>query len=181
MDEIKPKRLKTVAYVTSMGILLLFVAFAIYHVMRPSAIPYSVLYEGLSLITLTFAQPQGREPPLIIIANRDDLQLNGGLSWPKAVATEMGQIDFTHSFVVLALRGQKHDSGIIQKVERQGNTVVIHTNDLWVGPGNYMLKGWSQPYEIISINKDTFTNKTIHFVLRRETSGIAGDIKVFIP
>lgn len=109
------------------------------------------------------------------------MQLPSKLAWPEPLLTKMERIDFKQSIVILVHRGRQKDSGTIQKVEQQQDTVIIRTNDLIVGPGNYVSDGWTQPYAVIAISKEANWNKNMHFVLQRGTQGIAGETNHFIP
>jgi hypothetical protein len=177
----KSHRLKNPAIIIGIGILILVSAIAIYQFTKPITISFEVIEPGYSLIAPRRLPRQEPEPPLIIIASPEDMQLPSNLAWPEPLAMQLKGIDFKQSVVILARRGRQGDSGTIQKVERQQDTVVIRSNDLVIGPGNYVSDGWTQPYEAIAMHKEASWNKTIHFVLQRETQGMAGEIHHFVP
>lgn len=177
----KSQRLKILAIVISIGTLILVSAIAFYQFTRPMVISFTVVETGYSLIAPQGLPRQEPEPPLIIIASPEDMQLPAKLAWPEPLATKLKGIDFKQSIVILVRRGRQDNSGIVQNVMRQQNTVVIRTNDLVIGPGNYVRDGWTQPYEVIAVNKEINWNKTIHFVLQRETQGLAGESNHYVP
>ena len=47
--------------------------------------------------------------------------------------------------------------------------------------GNYVREEWTQPYEVIQIDKGSGWGQEIRFILQRETQGIVGEATHFIP
>jgi hypothetical protein len=174
-------RLKTIFGVFLIGVLISVLAFALHQFPRPRIVPFTVIEEGYSLVAKGDSPRQESEPAIIVVASPEDLHLPVWLTLPESLAKRLEGIDFAQSIVILARRGQQQDSGIIQKVEQQCDKVIIHTNDLIIGPGNYVIEGWTQLYEVISITKESLPYRNVRFVLQRETQGNGGETEAFIP
>jgi len=150
-----------------------------YFALRPQEVPFVLLEEGASLaVPPGLARPL--EPGLIILASQEDMQLVQPYTFPEPLANRIQALDFEKNFVILAQRSQKA-GGLITLITRQAGTVLILTTDIPFGPGNYVLETWTQPYELILIEKNSAWGQEIHFVLRRETQGLVGEASHFVP
>jgi hypothetical protein len=49
------------------------------------------------------------------------------------------------------------------------------------GPGNFALEGWTQPYEVIQVDKDAGFVGEMRFILQRGTQGEAAETIHTIP
>jgi len=175
----KPQCLKGIVAIVLSGLILITII-AILQFTQPHAISFSVVESGYSLIAPTGLPRQEPDPLLIIIANPEDMVLPAMLKFPESLAERIKQMDFSKSFVILVIRGHP-ERGLVKEIVRHQETVIITTYDIEVGPGNYVLPNWTQPYEIIKIDKEGMWGKQIRFVLQRETQGILGEVKHFVP
>ncbi len=166
--------------ILAFGGLIALVIAIIYLLSRPQNIRFTILEKGYSLIAPKGFPRQWQEPNLIIIARTEDLVLPYQIEFPEPITSQLNQIDFKKSFVVLVHRGHP-DRGLVKEVAKQQGTIIITTYDVEAGPGNYVLDGWTQPYEFIAIDKVSNWNQQIHFILQRETQGFLGETDHFIP
>ena len=176
----QPQRAKRLILPVIIGGLILSVIIAAYRFGQPRVIPFVVVEEGYSLIAPTGFPRQEPEPLLIVIASPEDMALPSMLAFPEPLAERMKKIDFSKSFVLLVHRGHP-ERGLVKEVARQRETIFITTYDVMAGPGNYVVDGWTQPYEFIRIDKQDKWSKQIRFVLQRETQGVLGEAVHFIP
>lgn len=175
----KSKHSKIIASCLIMG-LMAVVFIAVRQTNQPQDVPFSVFEKGYSLMTPPGLPGQTTEPPLIIIASREDMNLPSELTFPEPLAERLKQLDLEKSFVVLVHRGHP-DRGLVKTIIRKQEKVFITTYDVDNGPGNYVVLGWTQPYEFIKIDKTDKWNEQIHFILQRETQGILAETDHFIP
>ena len=176
----QPQRAKRLIVPVIIGGLILSVIIAAYRFGQPQVIPFVVVEEGYSLIGPTGFPRQEPDPPLIVIASPEAMTLPSMLAFPEPLAERLKQVDFSESFVVLVHRGHPN-RGLVKEVTRQQEKVVITTYDVTGGPGNYVIEGWTQPYEFIRIDKQDKWSRQIRFVLQRETQGVLGEAVHFIP
>jgi len=139
-----------------------------------------LLEEGAALAVPAGISRTEPEPGLIILTNQQDIQLVQPYTFPEPLANRIQAIDFEKNFVILAQHSQKA-GGLITRITRQAGTVLILTSDIPFGPGNYVQEAWTQPYELILIEKNSAWGQEIRFVLRRETQGLVGETSRFIP
>ncbi len=90
-------------------------------------------------------------------------------------------MDYEQSFAVLILIGQTLTDGIISEVSRTDEKVFIKVKGYTVGPGSYKLKGYSLPYQLISVEKEGSWDTDIEFILEEENGNILGRTKHYIP
>ena len=179
MLTMKSRRTKKIVIAIIMG--LIFVVFIIVHQSnQPQDIPFSVFEEGYSLVAPPGFPQREPEPQLIIIASQEDMDLPSMLAFPEPVAERMMLVDFRKSFLILVHRGHP-DRGLVKAVARQRDKVFITTYDVIAGPGNYVVEGWTQPYEFIKIDKGDKWDEQIRFILQRETQGVLGEAVHYIP
>ncbi len=163
------------------GLIIISAAVLFYRSIQPQVIPFVVLETGYSLIDPARSPSTRTEPSLIILSSQEEMLLVDPLIFPEALAKTIKQVDFQKSFVILAQHGHA-EGGLITKVTRQASTtIVITTTDMTAGPGNYVKEEWTQPYEVIQIDKGSGWGQEIRFILQRETQGIVGEATHFIP
>lgn len=162
------------------GLSIISAATFFYRSNQPKDIPFIVLEIGHSLSDPARSPSARTEPSLIILSSQEEMMLVEPLTFPEALAKTIKQVDFQTSFVILAQRGHAA-GGEITKVTRQAGIIVITTTDRVAGPGNYVREEWTQPYEVIQIDKGSGWGQEIRFILQRETQGIVGEATHFIP
>lgn len=147
---------------------------------QSQTIPFSVFDEGHSLIVTKDFHHRETDPPLIIFASRDDMNLPSNLEFPEPLADRIRQIDFENSFLILVDIGFPVGE-TVKSVARKQEKVFITTYDAPLGMGNIVLEEWTQPYELIKIDKDDTWGDQFHFILQGETRGVHGETIHFIP
>jgi hypothetical protein len=172
-----------VAVVLIVAAILLLSTILVYPLVVARPIPYTVVEEGYALQVPEDWPLQGSEPMLIVLAAPQDMALPSDLSLPEPVTEELERIDRGQSFVVLVHRGgQLPNSGLVKSILRRGNIVIIETLDVDMGPGNYVVPGWTQPYAVVAVEKvDGKWARDIHFILERQTQGPAYETHYYIP
>jgi hypothetical protein len=160
---------------------LILVALGIVFLLTQSQdVPFNVIEESISLVAPDQTSHQPSEPLLLILTSIEDVQLMNPWGFPELLAEKISQVDFQKSFVILVLRSHA-GGGLVNRVTRQGNEIVITTTDLLIGPGNFALEGWTQPYEVIQVDKDTGFVGEMYFILQRGTQGVAAETTHTIP
>lgn len=120
-------------------------------------------------------------PKLVIIASPDEIASSmPDMEFPISVSEHLQQMDFTQSFGVLLQVNQKNDMIITQVISKCAE-VTIEVSNYDVGPGNYVLRGFTPPYRLISIAKDGKWGEDILFILRMEKGEIIEQTTHFIP
>ena len=69
----------------------------------------------------------------------------------------------------------------MEKVFIKSDEVVIQLTEYEIGPGNYVVQGYTRPYKAISVKKDGEWERNIRFVLEREGEGIIGETIHYVP
>jgi len=140
---------------------------------------FRVLEEGISLLVETAQSDE--IPDLIVIAGVEETVPPPGLDYPLEIKELLNNTDFNANFIILLLRGQVANSGTIKEVIREEDRVFIMTNAFDPGPGNYALSGFTPPYQVISVDKETDWGKEILFVLEREGENAVDQFSHFVP
>jgi hypothetical protein len=173
------KLARTIAIAFVMGLVLVVTCLAIPRLnsMTSRAITFTVVEEGYSL---------GRtkdipDPLLIIMASSGDLILPTGLTLGEELAAKISSIDLHQYFLLFVWRPRSPNRPIVEKITRQQDNIIVTLRDGVAMPGNYVLPEWTQPYEIVQVDKAGNWNRNIHFVLKYETQGVFVEKTHFIP
>jgi len=146
----------------------------------PQMLSFEVLVQS-SPFTET-SPPLQDVPNLIVIASLEEISPPiPEFEFSDTMVTQLNAVDYEQSFAVLILVGQMPTDGIVTDVSRMEEKVSIKVNDYIVGPGNYKLKGYSLPYQLISVEKEGSWNTDIEFILEEENGNILGRTKHHIP
>jgi hypothetical protein len=174
---------KVVAAVSIVAAVFVLSTVLVYRSRAVRPIPYTIVEEGYALQVPENRQMYGSEPMLIVLTALQGMALPSDMSLSERLAGELEQIDWHKSFVVLAGRGgQLASSGTVKRILRRGNTVIVETLDVDVGPGNYVVPGWTQPYAVIAVEKTGGAwGRYVEFVLERETQGPVYDAYSYVP
>ncbi len=171
---------------------LFFVGFiclllAVNFVFKKEPLPYQVVGQGTSF---RFTDPKHTEGSI------PDKQLNNGvlaiISKEQAadyftgmdghdVARVLNNLDYDHNFVLLFFVGHIPDNSIIDQVYRRRNEVVILMKQHDIGPGEYIVPGWTNPVDVISISKEGKWGEDIRFVIKTKSGWLLGDNTFYIP
>lgn len=144
-------------------------------------LPFKVLVEKAPFLVVS---PENQSmPDLIIIASPDEMVPPApGVQYSEIMTETLKGVDFNKSFVVLHLVGQIPDNGKITKIIRRGNTVRIKLQSYSIGPGNYMLKDFTFPYQITEIEKNEASwGNDMNFILEVEDGDILTQEQHYIP
>ena len=121
-------------------------------------------------------------PDLMIIAAPEDMLPPASVeSYSQAMLEKLKEVDFNHSFVILHLVGQLPENGMISNIVRRGDEVHIILKSYSIGPGNYELEGFTQPYQMTSVTKTDHWGTEIQFTVEIENGNVLGQTKHFIP
>lgn len=114
-------------------------------------------------------------PNLIVIASPKEITPpSPDVELSDIMRTQLRDVDYERSFAVLILVGQIPADGVITDVSKINEKVIIKVKNYTVGPGNYKLKGYSLPYQLISVEKKGTWNTEIEFILEEENGNILG-------
>ena len=94
---------------------------------------------------------------------------------------QLNSINFDTSFAVLFMVGQIAEANIITEITREKEQVFIKLVDTSVGPGNYILEGYSTPYQLVAVEKTGNWNQDIEFILEDETGNLLSSTVHHIP
>lgn len=167
-------------WIALFGSLILVALGIVFLLTQSQEVPFTVIEEGISLVAPDQASRQPSEPLLLILTSVEDVKRINPWGFPESLAEKISQVDFQKSFVILVLRSHA-GGGLVNRLTRRGNEIEITTTDLVVGPGSYVLEGWTQPYEVIRVDKAAGWGREMCFVLMRETQGAAAETTHFIP
>jgi hypothetical protein len=146
------------------------------------SLPFNVLIEKAPFLVI---DPPGNQPVsnLIILASRDEIVPPApGIQYSEGMIETLKEVDFNKSFVVLHQVGQIADNGEISEILRRGNTIQIELQSYSVRPGNYMLIGFSMPYQMTAIEKNGASwGKDINFILEVEDGNTLEQTRHYIP
>jgi len=146
----------------------------------PQTLSFEVLVQS-SPFTET-SPPSQDVPNLIVIASLEEISPPiPEFEFSDTMVTQLKAVDYEQSFAVLILVGQMPTDGIITEVNRMNEKVSIKVEGYTVGPGNYKLKGYSLPYQLISVEKEGSWNTDIEFILEEENGNILGRTNHHIP
>jgi len=141
---------------------------------------YSVLIQSSPFVEIS--PPTQDAPSLIIIASQDEIVPPiSELEFSDDVLEKLKGMNFDSTFAVLILVGQIPEDSKINKVTRESDQVVIRVKNYSVGPGNYKLKGYSLPYQLISVEKKNKWDQSVEFILEDENGNLLGNISQYIP
>lgn len=140
---------------------------------------YELLLSNVSLETEPLSE---KAPNIIVIASKEEIVPPvKGVKYPNTVSDLLSKLDYKKSVAVLFLVGQIQKDSIINTVVREGDRVTIELKDYSIGPGNYELRGFTLPYQLISIEKSETWDDNIHFVVRANQTDIIAEIDHFVP
>jgi hypothetical protein len=174
------RHLESIIVMVTITGLVLAALVVIYHTSRPRPISFSVIAEGYSLIIPAGFPRSEPEPSLMIIAGSEDVKQSSMFVFPEPLEEKIAHTDFKTSFLLLVRRGHP-DRGLVKMITKQQARVVITAYDLVPRPGNYVVEGWTQPYQVIRVDKNGGWGKPIRFVLQRETQGTSDECVHFVP
>lgn len=145
--------------------------------------------QNLAFLVLTqsspfveISPPKQDAPSLIIIASQDEIVPPiSEFVFSDDILEKLKGMNFDNSFAILILVGQIPDDSIINKVTRETDKVVISVKNYTVGPGNYKLKGYSLPYQLISVEKTNKWDQSVEFIIEDENGNLLGKISHYIP
>jgi len=121
-------------------------------------------------------------PHLIFIASRDEIVPSTSVvEYSEGMLESLKKVDFDQSFVILHLVGQIPDNGRIKEIIRRNGTVYIKLQEFSAGPGNYMFRGFTLPYQITAIEKKGKWGKEVKFILEVEGGYILAQEQHYIP
>lgn len=147
---------------------------------QPQLLSFEVLVQS-SPFTET-SPPSQVVPNLIVIASTAEISPPiPEFEFSDIIVTQLNAVDYEQSFAVLILVGQTLTDGIISEVSRTDEKVFIKVKGYTVGPGSYKLKGYSLPYQLISVEKEGSWDTDIEFILEEENGNILGRTKHYIP
>lgn len=144
-------------------------------------LPFNVLAEKAPFLVVS---PDNQSvPDLMIISSPDEIvPPTPGVQYPEIMMKTLKAVDYNKSLVVLHLVGQIPDNGKITKIVRTGNTIRIKLQSFTVGPGNYMLKDFTLPYQITEIEKnDASWGNDMNFILEVEDGDILTQEQHYVP
>jgi hypothetical protein len=144
-------------------------------------LPFNVLVDKAPFLVVS---PDNQSmPDLMIIASPNEIVPPApGVQYPEIMMETLKEVDFNKSFVVLHLVGQIPDNGKIKKIVRRGNTIRIKLQSFIVGPGNYMFKDFTLPYQITEIEKnEEGWGNDMNFILEVEDGDILTQEQHYIP
>lgn len=145
----------------------------------PQTLSFEVLVQS-SPFTET-SPPSQDVPNLIVIASPGEISPPiPEFEFSDIMVTQLNAVDYEQYFAVLILVGQITD-GTITEVSRTDGKVFIKVKGYTVGPGSYKLKGYSLPYQLISVEKEGPWDIDIEFILEEENGNILGRTKHHIP
>jgi hypothetical protein len=119
-------------------------------------------------------------PSLIILANSEDLAA-ASANYSESLSEWLKDVDFKTRIVVLFAAGQIRDNGEVKTIVRLYDTVQVQLVSYSVGPGNYEVPGWSEPYKLLLIEKAKPWKRQIRFILIAKDVGVLNTIEHFIP
>jgi hypothetical protein len=119
---------------------------------------------------------------IIIVATPADAKSPGpGVVFLPEMETALQLVDFNQMFAVLILVGQIPENGQVKRIDRMEDKVQIILDSYSIGPGNYVVKGFTMNYQLILIEKSGQWNAEIEFVVKAENDIIIGEATHFIP
>ncbi len=142
---------------------------------------FEILEEGIAF-SFDGLSYEGQLPPVMVIAHPKEISPPAAdLEFVAGIDTQLEEVDYNNQFVILFVRDQRLDDGVIEKVFRKSDEVVIQLTEYEIGPGNYVVQGYTRPYKVISVKKDGEWERNIRFVLEREGEGIIGETIHYVP
>ncbi len=139
-------------------------------------LPFDIVNESVAFPTKV--KEQDKIPQLIVIS---ELEQISQLESSEVLLVHLSEIDFQKSLVILILRGQLPDSGIVEKVIKDDHEILIRAKEIVPGPGSYVVSGFTPPYQIISVFKVDEWNGHFDFILERESGAIVNKVTEFVP
>ena len=144
------------------------------------ALPFSVLVQASSFREVS--PPQQEPPHLIVIATREEIVPPiAEFRLPDDMLDQLNSINFDTSFAVLFMVGQIAEANVITEITREHEQVIIKLADYSVGPGNYILAGYSMPYQLVAVEKTDSWNQDIEFILEDDTGNLLSSTDHHIP
>ena len=144
------------------------------------ALPFSVLVQASSFREVS--PPQQEPPNLFVIASQEEIVPPiAEFRFPNDMLDQLNSINFNTSFAVLFMVGQIAEANIITEITREKEQVFIKLVDTSVGPGNYILEGYSTPYQLVAVEKTGNWNQDIEFILEDETGNLLSSTVHHIP
>jgi len=126
--------------------------------------------------------PYADTPDIIVIGSLDEVAPPAvGVKYPKEVMDILSNLDYNRSFAILFLVGQVQNNIIINGVVRKGSKVTIELNDYSIGSGNYIVPGYTLPYQLIVVEKSGTWGEDIHFVFKTDQADILAESDHYIP
>lgn len=141
---------------------------------------FSVLIPASPFIEIS--NPKQDAPNIIIIASPDEIVPPiPEFMFSDEVLEQLKDMDFKTSFAVLLFVGQIPEDAMINKINRKTDQVIICLKDYSIGPGNYKLKGYSLPYQLISVQKTNQWDQEVEFVIEDEGGNLLEKTSHYIP
>jgi hypothetical protein len=144
------------------------------------ALSFSVLVTASSFREVS--PPQQEPPNLMVIASREEIVPPiAEYSFPDNTLDQLDRINFDTSFAIMFMVGQIANAKVISEITRANEQVFIKLADTSVGPGNYILEGYSTPYQLVAIEKAGNWNQDIEFILEDENGNQLVSTTHYIP
>jgi len=141
---------------------------------------FSVLVQSSPFVEISPSKQNA--PSLIIIASQDEIVPPiSEFVFSDDVLEKLKGINFDNSFAILLLVGQISEDDMVNRVSRETDKVIISVKNYTVGPGNYKLKGYSLPYQLISVEKTDKWDQNIDFIIEDENGNYLGKFSHYIP
>lgn len=143
-------------------------------------LPFSVLVGASSFREVS---PRQQEPPhLFVIASPEEIVPPiAEFSFPEDMFEQLNMLNFDTSFAVLFMVGQIAEANVIAEITRENEQVFIKLGDYSLGPGNYILAGYSMPYQLVAVEKSGNWNQEIEFILEDDTGNRIDSTTHHIP
>ena len=117
---------------------------------------------------------------IVIATSAEAISPGPGATFPPEMETVLQQVDFNQTLAILILVGQISENGQVKQINRIGTKVQIALESYSVGPGNYVVDGFTENYQLILIEKSGKWHAEIEFVVKAENNTI-GEVTHFVP
>ncbi len=119
-------------------------------------------------------------PSMVILASPQDLAAASAL-YSDSLSEWLKDVDFNTRIAVLYAVGQIRDNGEVEQIERLYDTVQVQLKGYSIGPGNYEIAGWSEPYQLLLIEKEGPWKRQVRFILIAKDNGVLHTVEQYIP
>jgi hypothetical protein len=144
------------------------------------SLSYEILIEWISLRIMepnSFSKES--IPKLFVISNPDEIKAPQGLEFSEKTMKILNNADYNENFVIFLNRGQDEGSGMVEKIERLDKEIRITAKSIEPDEMHYVLRDYSQPYQVVIISKDGTWNDMFHLKVLRDGEGVTVEIDHF--